>query len=209
MDAARFAAWTRRRFGLAAGGALATLWSLAGIASAPAKKNKQEKLKFNEFGCVDVGGKCRGNDANCCSNICEGKKPKKGKKDKSRCVGHDEQGCRAGQKEDGCGGFNGGFNVSCTTSSGDPGLCNTTTGNAGYCAGDGACVVRRVPEGRRLSGAVWATGRLCALHGVRWRYRLRVPRRISLTRILHRLGIEVFQRFFAQVVAVGQESGLA
>jgi hypothetical protein len=133
MDAARFDAWTRRRFGLAAGGALAALWSLVGITPAPAKKKK--KLKFNEFGCVNVGGKCRGKDANCCSNICQGEKPKQGKKDKSRCVAHDEQGCQAGQIEDFCGGAD----VPCTTSAPEPGLCNTTTGNAGYCADFGVC----------------------------------------------------------------------
>jgi hypothetical protein len=82
-----------------------------------------------------VGGKCRGNDAHCCSNICEGSKPKKGEKDKSRCVAHGQSTCVAGQKEPFCGGVE----VECETSQGLPGACNTTTGNAGYCADEGSC----------------------------------------------------------------------
>jgi hypothetical protein len=91
-----------------------------------AKKGKK-KLKFNEFGCVDVGGKCRGNKDHCCSGICEGDKPKKGKKDKSRCVAHDVGSCQDGQET--CGATDG----SCTTSTGFKGTCGRTTGNALYC----------------------------------------------------------------------------
>jgi hypothetical protein len=100
-----------------------------------AKKKKKKPLQFNSFGCVDVGGKCRGNDANCCSNICEGKKPKKGEKDKSRCVAHGQSTCVAGQREDFCGGDD----VGCLTDQGLEGRCDTTTGNAGYCTVDGEC----------------------------------------------------------------------
>jgi hypothetical protein len=106
------------------------------IDEAAAKKNKQKKLKFNEFGCVNVGGKCRGKDSVCCSGICKGKKPKKGKKDKSRCVGHDESTCLAGQTQVICGGLQ---DITCLTSVGTEGECFTTTGNAGYCAEDGGC----------------------------------------------------------------------
>ena len=109
--------------------------SLAGLPDGAAAKKRKKKLKRNEFGCVSVGGKCRGRDKNCCSGICREEKPKKGKKDKSRCVAHDAQGCEAGQIE----GFCGGTNVSCTTSNGNSGNCNTTTGNAGYCADSGDC----------------------------------------------------------------------
>jgi hypothetical protein len=132
MNSICFDAWTRRHIGLAAAGALATRWSAVGLTPTRAKK---QKLKRNEFGCVNVGGKCRGKDANCCSNICQGKKPKQGKKDKSHCVAHDEQGCSAGQAGDSCGGAD----VLCTTSAGTDGVCETTTGNAGYCASDGSC----------------------------------------------------------------------
>jgi hypothetical protein len=98
---------------------------------------RRKKLKRNEFGCVNVGDACRGKDKNCCSGICRGKKPKRGEKDKSRCVGHDAQGCQAGQIEQFCGGTD----VVCTTSTGDTaGFCDTTTGNAGYCSGEGMCI---------------------------------------------------------------------
>jgi hypothetical protein len=97
---------------------------------AAAKKRKKKKLVFNQFGCVNVGGKCRGKDANCCSGICQGKKPKQGKKDKSRCVGHDTGGCQAGQFEAECVALT--LDVPCTTS-GIEGRCDTTTGGAGYC----------------------------------------------------------------------------
>jgi hypothetical protein len=112
------------------------LGGAAGVASrATAKKKKKKKpLKFNSFGCVNVGGKCRGNDANCCSNICEGKKPKKGEKDKSRCVAHDASTCLTGQALEVCGGDE---DVVCETSGGTEGSCATTTGNAPFCAANG------------------------------------------------------------------------
>jgi hypothetical protein len=92
------------------------------------RKNKKPKLKRNAFGCVDVGGKCLGNDANCCSGICEGKKPKKGKKDTSVCVGHDTAGvCFPDSDTCTVGGT-----IPC-----GPGVrdcrCLLTTGNAGFC----------------------------------------------------------------------------
>jgi hypothetical protein len=98
------------------------------------KHKKKKNLKFNDFGCVDVGGKCRGNDANCCSGICQGKKPKNGQKDKSTCVAHNVAGCQADQ--DGC--------TEIGTPCGTSGTCVRTTGKASFCAlisgGDcGAC----------------------------------------------------------------------
>jgi hypothetical protein len=148
MDAARFDSWTRRRFGLAAGGLAAFLIPMAGLDTADAKKGKK-KLKLNEFGCVNVGGKCRGKDSVCCSGICQGKKPKNGKKDKSRCVAHDTGGCEAGVRDGGCGGTN----VSCLTSTGSTGVCETTTGNAGYCADGFVChACRTDAECRTLCG---------------------------------------------------------
>ena len=103
--------------------------------SAVHARKRKSQLRFNQFGCVNVGGKCRGKDKVCCSGICEGKKPKKGEKDKSRCVAHNTGGCRAGQQ----GAFCGGANVDCTTSTGSPGVCDTTTGNSGYCAFTTTC----------------------------------------------------------------------
>jgi hypothetical protein len=142
MDAARFDALARtlgdgasRRMVL--GGVLTTL----GLGTLPAgetakAKNRRQQLKRNQFGCVNVGGKCRGKASNCCSGICQGKKPKRGERDKSRCVGHDAATCLPGQTAcDGTGGF-----VPCTTSAGEAGDCYTTTGNAAYCSTSTACV---------------------------------------------------------------------
>jgi hypothetical protein len=105
------------------------------------KKSKRKPLRRNEFGCVNVGGRCQGNDANCCSGICTGKKPKKGEKDKSTCVAHDQSSCLPGQTSAGCSSLSEPLSsVPCTTSTGRTGQCNTTTGNAGYCVFGGLCI---------------------------------------------------------------------
>lgn len=60
MDGLRFDLWTRRRFGLAAGG-LATL--VIGLGESAAKKNKKKKR------CVKPGGACTtGGKKKCCKN---------------------------------------------------------------------------------------------------------------------------------------------
>jgi hypothetical protein len=96
-----------------------------------AKRNKKKDPKLNIFGCVNVGGKCRGKNGLCCSGICEGKKPKQGRKDKSRCVAHNAGECQPG--EDVCLGNQ----VLC----GQDAVCTRTTGNAPFCSiqGAGAC----------------------------------------------------------------------
>src|SRR4051794_8512906 len=107
---------SRRTLASALGlGALA----LPGLAEAKKKHHhkKKKKVKFNDFGCVDVGRFCKNNDQ-CCSGICEGKK------DKKKCQAHDESTCQAGQ--DSCAGSP----ELCTTSAGGPGQCVQTTGNA-------------------------------------------------------------------------------
>jgi hypothetical protein len=96
-------------------------------------KKRRKKLRRNAFGCVNVGGRCRGKDAVCCSGICRGKRPKQGKRDRSRCVAHDAGDCAVGQ--DSCGPPG----VPCLTSAGANGFCSTTTGNAAYCWDDGEC----------------------------------------------------------------------
>jgi hypothetical protein len=92
------------------------------------RKQRDKALAFNAFGCVDIGKPCRGNDANCCSGICQGKKPKQGKKDNSRCIAHNVLGCPDGA--DGC--------VE-TVPCGAIGSCFQTTGKASYCALTGNC----------------------------------------------------------------------
>jgi hypothetical protein len=93
------------------------------------KKKKKQKLVFNAFGCVDVGKACRGNSANCCSGICEGTAPKKGKKDTSTCVDHHVGGCPAGADACVLG------KVPCELD----GVCFRTTGNASFCGKDVEC----------------------------------------------------------------------
>jgi hypothetical protein len=93
------------------------------------KNTKAKKLKRNAFGCVDVGGQCRGNSANCCSGICEGEKPKKGKKDSSTCLAHNAGSCQAGQ--DSCSGVR----ISC----GVDAVCLQTTGKSSFCGAGSAC----------------------------------------------------------------------
>jgi hypothetical protein len=159
-----------------AGGALAALvvrFGPEGAAEARKKKNRKNtkktpKLKLNAFRCVDVGKACRGNNANCCSGICKGKKPKKGKKDTSRCVAHNVLECLAGQ--DTCAlGF-----IACGTDVDS--ACHQTTGNAAFCAGKGACAECRKDtdcEGEFGPGAACVvcaeceeTGTACAAAGI-------------------------------------------
>ncbi len=105
-------------------------------AGAARKKRRKKGPKPNAFGCLDVGKPCQGNDNTCCSGVCQGRKPKKGKKDTSRCVAHDASTCNRGESELFCG--SGEFTL-CTTSTGFAGVCNTTTGNAGYCMASSVC----------------------------------------------------------------------
>jgi hypothetical protein len=143
MDAPRFDRWTRsltntasRRSVLGLAGAALGLATtrLPGIATAKKKSNKKapKKLTRNSFGCVDVGKACRGNSDNCCSGICDGKKPKRGKQDRSRCVAHHTSSCQA--TDDFCEGT--------VTGCGTGGACARTTGQASFCAmigGSDAC----------------------------------------------------------------------
>jgi hypothetical protein len=130
----RFDAWTRRQFGLAAGGLAAALLGIAPGTDTDARKKKRKKKKpqVNTFGCLDVGKACSGNDALCCSGVCQGKKPKKGKKDTSRCIAHNALDCQAGANS--CAGG--------TVPCGTAGACVVTTGTASFCSatGDGDCV---------------------------------------------------------------------
>lgn len=97
------------------------------------KKKKNRKPETNAFGCLNVGQHCNGNDSSCCSGVCDGKKPKKGKKDKSTCVAHNVGPCQ--DAFDICAG------VAVPCSVGDLGGCFKTTGNAPFCgAGDTPCV---------------------------------------------------------------------
>lgn len=120
---------TRRAVSGVIGGGLTGFLARSGPNDAAAGKKRKKKLKRNEFGCVNVGGKCRGNSANCCSSICQGKKPKKGNKDKSTCVAHDTNGCTA--QTSFC---NTGSLETSNCKLGDPqAACINTTGGAPFC----------------------------------------------------------------------------
>lgn len=110
-------------------------------------------------GCKNVNAKCN-KAKDCCSGLCKGKKGKK------RCKAHDTGGCRAGQPEDACLVEN----IECTSGAGFPGICATTTGNAGYCfAREGATACQRDADCRAEMGpraacvicALAAGGTLC------------------------------------------------
>jgi len=141
MDAAHIARLTRflsagssRRFVLH-GLAVVVGISTARFPAVATARKQRKSLVHNAFGCVDVGGKCRGKDSVCCSGICQGKKFRKGRRDTSRCVAHDTGGCRPNQVSLPCGGDL----ASCVSSAGEDGACYATTGNAGYCAASGDC----------------------------------------------------------------------
>lgn len=141
MDASRFDRWT---LSLTAGssrrdvlrgliGATSGLALIRHPVGAARRKRTRKKPKVNGNGCLDVGKACGGNDTRCCSGLCVGRAPTRGKRDKSRCVAHDTDGCEGGQHSELCGG-----NLVALCPAGT-GVCQTTTGKAGYCAGDGAC----------------------------------------------------------------------
>jgi hypothetical protein len=129
VESARFDQWTQTITQLASRRGIARLLTGGALGLAVSRipidvdaKNKKSKLKRNAYGCVNVGQPCRGNDVNCCSGICQGKKPKNGKRDRSSCVAHDVASCQPG--EDACD-----IAVSC----GAGASCYRTTGNGVFC----------------------------------------------------------------------------
>jgi hypothetical protein len=147
MDHVRFDVFTRSlgtvdsRRGLArvvTGGGLGALFSAFGAPDVDAKKHKKkhktrkkqgkQKLVRNGFGCVDVGQRCAGNSLNCCSGICQGTRPKKGKKDRSICVAHNTGICTVDTNACALG-----VELPCSAD-GSRSNCSLTTGNAAFCA---------------------------------------------------------------------------
>jgi hypothetical protein len=124
---------TSRRAALGTlGGGLASVLIRCGRDNPAAGRRRTKKPKHNAFGCVNVGKACNGKNGLCCSGLCQGKKPGKGKKDKSTCVAHNVLGCQPAQ--DGC--------LEIGSSCGSSGICYRTTGQASFCGvdGAGACV---------------------------------------------------------------------
>ncbi len=142
VDENRFDALARRAAGRfsrrdALGLALGSLLGPLALGESEARNRKggrkNKKPPFNAFGCLDVGKACNGNNALCCSGICQGKKSKRGRKDRSQCVAHNTGACQANQ--DSCA--NG--EIPC----GEGGICFRTTGQASFCGIEnlGNCVV--------------------------------------------------------------------
>jgi hypothetical protein len=100
-------------------------------------KKKQKKSKkaprpvFNEFGCLDVGQPCRGNGTLCCSGVCKGKKPKKGKRDTRTCAAHHTGDCTPQRNY--CTPEHPPVLALCNLPA-DTAFCMVTTGNAAFCA---------------------------------------------------------------------------
>ncbi len=88
-------------------------------------KRSKPKPKPNEYGCLDVGQACAGNDALCCSGICAGNKPRKGKRDTRRCAGHNAGVCTRDVCREGGVASCDADNPLC--------LCLGTTGKATFC----------------------------------------------------------------------------
>jgi len=57
------------------------------------KKTPRAQPVFNEFGCLNIGQPCRGDSSLCCSGVCAGDKPKKGKPDRRVCAAHNAGNC--------------------------------------------------------------------------------------------------------------------
>jgi hypothetical protein len=134
VDAVRFDRLTRYVGEVASRRRLLAGMTMLGLASARfgpmvdarkrERKNRSKPLRFNMYGCVDIGKPCSGRNDYCCSNICVGPNPKRGKRDESKCVAHHVGGCTADQDSCAAGPF----------FCGTLGICMRTTGKAGFCA---------------------------------------------------------------------------
>jgi hypothetical protein len=73
MDSKRFDAWTRRRFGLGAGGLAASLLGLQDLNEAKGKKNNkhkhQGKHKHKGQKCKQAGTGCKPKKRRCCGTL--------------------------------------------------------------------------------------------------------------------------------------------
>lgn len=142
MDGRRFDEMTRllshSRRSLLAGSAGIALGLLGPFEGEARKKHRRKRGPkkaplpqpvLNQFGCLDVGQPCAGDSSQCCSGICEGNPPKKGKPDTRVCAAHNAGACTTARNR-------------CTSV--DPGLaicnpnsqfaaCLVTTGNAPFC----------------------------------------------------------------------------
>jgi hypothetical protein len=93
------------------------------------KKAVQVAPQPNEFGCLSVGQPCAGDSTLCCSGVCEGEAPKKGKSDTSVCTAHGQGTCVQETPD------------FCSAPDAQEAVCNssicaclTTTGGSNFCA---------------------------------------------------------------------------
>src|SRR5215204_6717723 len=88
--------------------------------------------------------------SNCCSGICVGNEPEKGRKDHSHCLAHNQSTSQVEQQPSVCGGTE----VECETLTGATGRCATTTGNGTFCAALLGCAsCRQDTDCERFCGA--------------------------------------------------------
>jgi hypothetical protein len=111
--------------------------SAFGASHVDAKKKRHKKKKkaplpppaFNQFGCLDVGQPCAGDSSQCCSGVCEGSPPKKGKADTRVCAAHNAGACTTSRNR--CNSVDPGLAI-CNPNS-QFAACLVTTGNAPFC----------------------------------------------------------------------------
>lgn len=82
---------------------------------------------LNSFGCVDVGGNCRGDSGLCCSGVCQGPVPPASGPDTSTCVAHNAGDCTLERNI--CLDIDAELSIC-----GLFAVCAATTGNAPFCA---------------------------------------------------------------------------
>jgi hypothetical protein len=125
MDASDFDRLTRALTGsrrLLLGGLAALAAGRLGAPAANARRRRKKRPRGNQYGCLDVGQKCYGKDAHCCSGMC------RGKKGRSRCVAHDSGLCTPQQNSCAPGG-----SFVCDSEDKEPYFCVVTTGKGAFC----------------------------------------------------------------------------
>jgi hypothetical protein len=104
---------------------------LASGAQAKKKRKKRKPAQPNIFGCLDVGQPCQGDSSRCCSGICAGAAPKKGKKgrkDTSTCAAHNANTCTSAVNICATG-----THVVCNPDKANRCTCYRSTGNGDFC----------------------------------------------------------------------------
>lgn len=133
------------------------------------KKTPVPQPVVNQFGCLDVGQPCLGDNSQCCSGVCEGEPPKKGKADTRTCAAHNAGDCTASRNR--CTALDPGLAVcnptsqfaACLVTTGSAPFCGTlfnfdATVNCQTCGKDADCLALGFPPG---SACVQLGGQFC------------------------------------------------